>query len=70
MFNYTMTKYIYNYSGTKLLRTEQAIPVCGRDFCDSCGDCLACYSGDPCYFGETDQHFWVVYEEKVDHNQE
>lgn len=22
--------------------------VCGEDFCDMCGDCLACYDGDPC----------------------
>jgi hypothetical protein len=28
-------------------------PVCGLDFCDSCGDCLSCYDC-PC-------SSWVVY---------
>ena len=26
-------------------KTEEATPECGTDFCDDCGDCLAC-SGD------------------------
>ena len=25
--------------------------VCGEDFCDECGDCLACYGSDPCFDG-------------------
>ena len=25
--------------------------VCGEHFCEECGDCLACYSGDDCYNG-------------------
>jgi hypothetical protein len=41
-----------------------AEPECGEDFCDQCGDCLACYSGDPCYDGG-DGHTWVVYAEDV-----
>jgi hypothetical protein len=23
-------------------------PVCGEDFCEECGDCIACYSDMPC----------------------
>jgi len=37
-----------------------ATPICGEDFCDSCGDCLACYGGDWCPEGG---HTWVVYAE-------
>ena len=33
-------------------------PECGVDFCDICGDCLACYGGDDCYLAE---HRWAVY---------
>lgn len=22
--------------------------ICGKDKCDRCGDCMACYSNDPC----------------------
>jgi hypothetical protein len=58
-----ITAHIYNKNGTKLLRKEQREPECGEDFCDKCGDCLHCYSCDPCTVGETDQHFWVIYEE-------
>ncbi len=37
---------------------------CGEMFCDACGDCYTCYSGDPCYDGNEDEvkaHFWVKY---------
>lgn len=36
---------------------------CGHDFCDGCGDCLACYSGDWCPDGG---HYPVVYEDALD----
>lgn len=40
-----------------LLRIEEATPVCGEDFCDSCGDCLHCEeANDFC------SHRWVIYE--------
>jgi hypothetical protein len=41
-------------------RLDKYVPVCGEDFCESCGDCLTCYSGDPCYDGGTtyDGHSW------------
>ena len=57
-----MKKHVYDYTGTVFLRVEDATPVCGQDFCDACGDCLACYGSDPCPYG--DEHFWVEYEEK------
>lgn len=40
-----------------------AAPICGEDFCDSCGDCLHCYDLDSCPNGG---HVWVVYTEQVD----
>lgn len=47
---------------TKLIRVEEAEPECGEDFCDSCGDCLHCYSGDDCYGNKYGEHLWVRYE--------
>jgi len=55
-----MIKHIFDSSWRVELRTEEAEPVCGEDFCDSCGDCLACYGCDPCFDGG--DHFWVEYE--------
>lgn len=42
-------------------------PECGEDFCDRCGDCLACYGNDPCWDGgeEPGTHSWFVYAEDV-----
>jgi hypothetical protein len=56
-----MKKHIYN--DIQLVEIVEAKPVCGLDFCDSCGDCLACYGGDPCWdtypvYGE---HYWIEY---------
>ena len=31
-------------------------PSCGEDFCEDCGDCIACYGGDPCRNDQ--QHDW------------
>lgn len=56
-----MKKHYYDWTGTKLLRIEEAEPVCGEDFCDRCGDCLECYGGDPCYESEDGEHYWVEY---------
>ena len=30
------------------------------DFCDSCGDCLACCSEDPCFGNKGGNHLWVI----------
>jgi len=55
-----MLKEIWNEEGTKYIRGEQAIPKCGEDFCDNCGDCLHCYGKDECLDGS---HRWVQYGE-------
>lgn len=56
---------VFDNSGVKLLREEDAVPVCGEDFCDRCGDCLACYGSDGCCENnEWGDHCWVKYEPK------
>lgn len=58
-----MKKYIFDKSGLNCQRVEEAEPICGEDYCDKCGDCLACYAGDECPVGDDDRHFWVIYED-------
>jgi len=57
-----MDRHVYAQDGVTVLRIERAEPECGHDFCDSCGDCLACYADDTCYSSEDGEHFWVIYE--------
>ncbi len=57
-----MKKHIYDHTGMVLLRVEQATPKHGEDFCDTCGECLSHYGGDPCYGSGADGHYWVEYE--------
>lgn len=33
-------------------------PICGEDFCDDCGECLACYPDG----WEGHSHTWVKYQ--------
>ncbi len=63
-----MLKYIYDFPGQNLIRVVDEVPVCGRDFCDECGDCLACNGSEPCYHdGQLGQsHFWVQYGEDAE----
>lgn len=61
-----MIKNIYDESGKHFIREVDAEPVCGKDFCDACGDCLSCYDGDSCFEGKGD-HFWVQYGEDPPH---
>lgn len=35
--------------------TDDGRYECGVDFCDTCGDCMACYGGEPCYTGDASQ---------------
>jgi hypothetical protein len=56
-------KHIYD-NQDKLIEIVEAEPVCGLDFCDSCGDCLNCYGGDECLEGYDGKHYWVVYQDK------
>jgi hypothetical protein len=47
--------------GTYIVDDAARIPKCGEDFCDRCGDCLACES-DTCWYGGYDNgpHLWVI----------
>ena len=58
-----MIKNIINSKGE--IKSKETDPVCGKDFCDTCGDCLYCYAGDDCLDGG--EHCWIVYvEDKVE----
>lgn len=40
---------------------EVGEPVCGKDFCDRCGDCLVC-DADTCASGSwCGGPYWVIY---------
>jgi hypothetical protein len=41
-----------------VIEYRSAMPICGEDFCENCGDCLHCYADDPCPDGGG--HFWAV----------
>lgn len=56
-----LTVEVYDRPGGHLLRKEKREPVCGEDFCDSCGDCLACHWGDWCPGRLC--HRWIEYAE-------
>ena len=47
-------------------REEERTPQCGEDFCQTCGDCLDCHGGDPCFdfaIGESrGEHTWIIEE--------
>ena len=55
-----MTRHVYDQRGETLIRKEEADPTCGKDFCDRCGDCLACFG---CGCIEGGECFWVKYGE-------
>jgi len=59
-----MMRSVFNSLGTTFIRSEDAEPECGKDFCDTCGDCLHCYGGDNCYLNRYGcGHYWVKYED-------
>jgi hypothetical protein len=53
-------------------RIEALKPECSKDFCDGCGDCLACYGGMACYRTDPpdEAHTWVVYADQSDDGKE
>jgi hypothetical protein len=61
-----MKCHIFGGQPLTLLRIEELEPVCGKDYCDSCGDCLHCYGSDPCIENEDGPHYWVRYENAPD----
>lgn len=44
----------------------KAEPICGRDMCDTCGDCLHCYGDEPCAVAKSGHHAWYVYASDVE----
>lgn len=55
------------YINGKLSHVEEGTPVCGEDFCDTCGDCLHCYGWDQCGAMEEGRtHYWVEDREAQD----
>lgn len=57
-----MLCYVYDRTGTELLRTESREPVCDEDLCDRCGECLACGESVACMAPYT-AHVWIVEED-------
>ena len=53
-----MKRGIMNRYGN-VIAYEEATPVCGEDYCDTCGDCLDCYIEDDCCGAEGWEHLWV-----------
>ena len=54
-----MKRHIADDKG-KIVRFDESKPVCGTNFCDHCGDCLACYGRTACRESKNG-HRWVVY---------
>jgi hypothetical protein len=42
-------------------RLDMGAPVCGEDFCDGCGDCLACQYHDDEPWCMAGTSCWVIY---------
>jgi hypothetical protein len=63
-----MSREVNPEQAEELKRAMEGTPECGQDFCDGCGDCLACYGGDQCYrtTPPDDAHIWVVYDAYLD----
>lgn len=52
------------YDHYTLLGDAIITPICGVHFCDTCGDCLACYGDeDSCLDGQ--YHYFVIDEEDL-----
>lgn len=51
--------------GETFLRESDDEPECGKDFCDSCGDCLHCYGDDDCFVTNDRLHRWITYEDET-----
>lgn len=51
---------VYDTNGREIIgHIERDGPVCGKDFCDECGDCLHCYGDNDCPGGII--HRWLYY---------
>jgi hypothetical protein len=58
-----MLRHVADNEG-KIISTEEVEkgPICGEDFCDNCGKCLACEGNEPCRESPKG-HRWVRYPE-------
>ena len=65
-----MKRYIYRRGPVldELVRTEEATPIQGVDFCARCGQDLSFVSDEtPCYDDEmSGTHWWAVFEDEQD----
>lgn len=64
-----MVKHVFDKTGLKFIRNEEAHPICGKHFCDRCGDCLHCDWDTDCLAsseGESIEHSWIQYGEIED----
>ena len=55
-----MVASVYDATGITTVRRVRAVPECGEDFCEDCGDCLYCNGDDPCHAPSDRRHRWVV----------
>lgn len=44
--------------------------ICGEDFCEYCGDCMACYGGDDCLFSPDGKHYYFRDEKEEEKEEE
>lgn len=58
-----MRCYFYDTETDEFLYAKKLEPVCEKDFCYECGECLACCRGSMCHrvYGTTIEHSWIKY---------
>ncbi len=59
-----MTYSVFDINTNEFLYNGKTEPICGEDFCDTCGDCLVCYWEDDCIDGNC--HYWVKYIDEIE----
>jgi len=59
-----MRCHLYAEDDVKPLIGFEATPICGVDFCDTCGDCLDCQEGDGCV--DDKSCLWVLYADNTE----
>lgn len=52
---------IVDRESDEIVEETTAIPVCGNDLCEECGDCIHCFGGNECAFTKDKQHVWMRY---------
>jgi hypothetical protein len=58
-----MKRHVFHSGTHDLLRVEDLTPTCGVDFCEHCGDCLACVGETQCFYDIDGGHLWIDYED-------